>query len=106
MDGRTDGRMQESGWLNKQDPAGGPTIARPGSSWCSRRDLHPRHLVGHLLHAGRSVVLGVGGPRPRQIHGSLVVLLRDGRPGNTAAVSVWRGPAGSSTQAQRTDPLA
>lgn len=59
------------------------TIAGRRSRWRSRCDLHPRHLAGHLLHAGRSIVLRVGGLGPRQVHSPVVVLLRDSRPANT-----------------------
>lgn len=38
-------------------------------------------------------MLWIGGLRPRQIHGSLVVLLRDGRPANAATVSARRPKA-------------
>lgn len=38
-------------------------------------------------------MLRIGGLWPRQVHGSLVVLLRDGRPANTLTVSASQGPA-------------
>lgn len=70
--GRTDWRLG----------ALGGSISRAGRSGRAGGYLHPGHLIGDLLHGGRSpVLLGVGGAGPRQVHGPLVVLLRQRGPG-------------------------
>lgn len=77
----------------KKDPGEDCTIARPCSSRRPSCDLHPTHLARDLLHVGRGIVVWIGRLSPRQIHGSLVVLLRDGGPANTTTVSVSQGSA-------------
>lgn len=60
------------------------TVSRPSRGRRSRVDLHPCHLVCHLLHCGwRAVMLGVGWVWPWHVPSSRVVMLRNSRPENT-----------------------
>lgn len=57
------------------------TISLPSRGRRSRVDLHPWHLVCHLLHGSRrAVVLGVWGVRSRQVPSSRDKLLSSSRP--------------------------
>lgn len=60
------------------------TVSWPGRGRWSRVDLHPCHLVCHLLHCGwRAVMLGVGGVWSWHVPSCRVVMLRNRRPENT-----------------------
>lgn len=68
------------------------TVSRPSRGRRSRVDLHPRHLVCHLLHGSRwAVVLRVWGVRSWQVPGFRDVLLSNSRPENANRSSVTKG---------------